>query len=396
MGVNKFGSNIISIKEKIDKLVEEHLKTIGKSGNKNVFCTSLELAEITGKNHFDVLQDIEIVYEKLSEIEKLSKDKDSEKDALRFPGVRNNQHFVSINDIKENRFGIAKGHYLDEKGEMRPVICLDEVMYLTMINKYDNYTRYLMANFYVQLNQLTGYTVKQLSEMKEIQASTVEMIVWSKLCYDGIVKVLIEGDGRNNYKFIIKKNVSEDDKENAKINLETLNSSFWLGDSGKEMEAILETFDIKNWIPADRYLELTESIGSSYSSSRIVAELTRKEHFNVLNDIKSIIRDLYNKGIKESELANDFSEVTYKDSYGREKPSFNLSLAGFITIMGRYKVEINYRLAEFYVEHRDLVVDFEKALRTPKEDLIRGLEEHGKNFVNKNELLNEGEDKNDK
>ena len=394
MEVNNFGSNIISIKDKINKLVEEHLKTIGKSGNKNVFCTSLELAKITGKNHFDVLQDIEYVYEKLEEIEKLIKN--VEKDALRFPGTLNNQRFVNVSDIKDANFRVLKGQYMTEQGKAVTCYYLDEIMYLTMINKYDNYTRYLMANFYVQLNQLTGYTVKQLSEMKEIQASTVEMIVWSKLCYDGIVKVLIEGDGRNNYKFIIKKNVTEEDKDNAKINLDTLNSSFWLGDSGKEMEALLETFDLKSWIPADRYLELTESLDSSYSSSRIVAELTRKEHFNVLNDIKSIIRDLYNKGIEESELANDFSEVTYKDVYGREKPSFNLTLSGFITIMGRYKVEINYKLAEFYVEHRDLVVDYEKALRTPTEDLIRGLEEHGKTFINKNELLNEGDVKNDK
>ena len=394
MEVNKFGSNIIPIKDKIDKLVEEHLRTIGKNSNKNVFCTSLELAELTGKEHYNVLKDIDRVYEELSKIEKLIKS--DKKDALKFYGTLNNQRFVNISDIMDSNFRVLKGQYMTEQGKAVTCYYLDEVFYLTMINKYDNYTRYLMASFYVQLNQLTGYTVKQLSEMKEIQASTVEMIVWSKLCYDGIVKVLIEGDGRNNYKFIIKKNVTEEDKDNAKINLDTLNSSFWLGDSGKEMEALLETFDIKNWIPADRYLELTESMYSSYSSSRIVAELTRKEHFNVLNDIKSIIRDLYNKGIEESELANDFSEVTYKDAYGRDKPSFNLTLAGFITIMGRYKVEINYKLAEFYVEHRDLVVDFEKAMRTPVEDLIRGLEEHGKTFINKNELLNEGDVKNDK
>ena len=394
MEVNKFGSNIMSVKDKIDKLVEEHLRTIGKNSNKNVFCTSLELAELTGKEHYNVLKDIDRVYEELSKIEKLIKS--DKKDALKFYGTLNNQRFVNISDIMDSNFRVLKGQYMSEQG--KPVMCyyLDEIMYLTMINKYDNYTRYLMANFYVQLNQLTGYTVKQLSEMKEIQASTVEMIVWSKLCYDGIVKVLIEGDGRNNYKFIIKKNVTEEDKDNAKINLDTLNSSFWLGDSGKEMEALLETFDLKNWIPADRYLELTESLDSSYSSSRIVAELTRKEHFNVLNDIKSIIRDLYNKGIEETELANDFSEVTYKDAYGRDKPSFNLTLAGFITIMGRYKVEINYKLAEFYVEHRDLVIDYEKAMRTPVKDLIIGLEEHGKNFINKNELINEGDVKNDK
>ena len=391
---NKFGLNIISVKDKIDKLVEEHLKTIGKAGNKNVFCTSLELAELTGKEHKHVLRDIEDVYETLKEIDSLLKT--GEKDALKFGPVRKNQGFVSINDIKDKRFGIANGQYMDDKGEVRPVIYLDEIFYLTMINKYDNYTRYLMASFYVQLNHMTSYTVEELSKMKEIQVSTIEMIVWSKLCLDGVVKVLVEGDGRNNYKFIIKKNVTEDDKDNAKINLETLNSSFWLGDSGQEIEALLETFDLKGWIPADRYLDLTESLDSSYSSSRIVAELTRKEHYNVLNDIKSIIRDLYNKGIEETMLANDFSEVTYKDKYGREKPSFNLTLAGFITIMGRYRVEINYRLAEFYVEHRDLVVDYEKAIRTPVEDLIRGLEEHGKNFINKNELINEGDVKNDK
>ena len=50
-------------REQIKQMVELHTNNVG--GNGNVFCTSLELAEITGKSHNNVLADIEDMWYKV-------------------------------------------------------------------------------------------------------------------------------------------------------------------------------------------------------------------------------------------------------------------------------------------------------------------------------------------
>ena len=50
---------MVVIKDKVDELE-----------GTNVFCTSLDLARITGKDHKNVLRDIEDTYKKLVELEK--------------------------------------------------------------------------------------------------------------------------------------------------------------------------------------------------------------------------------------------------------------------------------------------------------------------------------------
>ena len=59
MGTLKKLRKMVVIEDKKDNLI-----------NTNVFCTSLDLARITGKEHFHILRDIEDTYKQLVELEK--------------------------------------------------------------------------------------------------------------------------------------------------------------------------------------------------------------------------------------------------------------------------------------------------------------------------------------
>ena len=47
---------------------------------------------------------------------------------------------------------------------------------------------------------------------------------------------------------------------------------------------------------------------------------------------------------------------------------YELDKVAFLTLMGRYYPEVNYKLAEFYVEHRDEVISYNRLTTT--DDII--------------------------
>ena len=47
---------------------------------------------------------------------------------------------------------------------------------------------------------------------------------------------------------------------------------------------------------------------------------------------------------------------------------YELDKVAFLTLMGRYYPEVNYKLAEFYVEHRDEVISYNRLIAT--DDMI--------------------------
>ena len=72
-----------------------------------------------------------------------------------------------------------------------------------------------------------------------------------------------------------------------------------------------------------------------------IAEITGKEHYNVLRDIKDEISKL---GTERAELIFELSE--YKDTTGRKLPMYIANIQGILQLGARYSADVRYRLIE--------------------------------------------------
>lgn len=77
-------------------------------------------------------------------------------------------------------------------------------------------------------------------------------------------------------------------------------------------------------------------------SSREIAELTEKEHFNVLADIRKMLADL---GITDLSF-----QGSYTDGTGRRLPLFNLPEDLTITLVSGYSVQMRHRIVKRWQE----------------------------------------------
>ena len=91
-----------------------------------------------------------------------------------------------------------------------------------------------------------------------------------------------------------------------------------------------------------------------------VAKITSKFHKNVTADIRSIINVLVKNDVSDDEIHKHFYESTYLDGSNRTQRMYILTTVGFITLLGRYFIEVNYRLANFYVNTKDYTINFDR------------------------------------
>jgi len=77
-------------------------------------------------------------------------------------------------------------------------------------------------------------------------------------------------------------------------------------------------------------------------SSREIAELTGKEHRNVMRDIRNMLEDLGEDVLK--------FERIYLDAYGREKPCFHLPKDLTITLVSGYSPVLRHRIVTRWME----------------------------------------------
>lgn len=359
--------------------------------NTYVFCTSLDLARITGKDHFHVLIDIEDTYRKLTELEKngvisnfmpkyITEDdkmfEDTEKvfksetgqnsldTGLTFGGTLKNQGEIPEKIVTQDyfpkllkNFRVVRSQYTTSQNKTAPMFALDEVFYLCMMNRYDDVIRYYMAKYYVE-------HTKEISKKPENLA-------------------LLSLDQLEDAKTIVKNNKKP--KKKGAIEIGTMDGYFgtesWLKTNWniyrmEEMEKILKTFNVRS----DKMNSLI--FEESYSNSLIVAETTGKLNKNVIRDVRSIIENLTKKGVSNEEITEHFKESSYTDASGKSNPMISLDKIGFITLLGRYRTEVNYLLAEFYVyntathiEYEDLInvniAAINKAINLKKKIIIR-------------------------
>ena len=72
-----------------------------------------------------------------------------------------------------------------------------------------------------------------------------------------------------------------------------------------------------------------------------ISEITGKEHYNILRDIKDEISKL---GTERAELIFELSE--YKDTTGRKLPMYIANVQGVLQLGARYSADVRYRLIE--------------------------------------------------
>lgn len=89
------------------------------------------------------------------------------------------------------------------------------------------------------------------------------------------------------------------------------------------------------------------SLGVVTMSSREIAELTGKNHADVLRDIRNML-DVLKKD------ASSFAGI-YQDTYGREKPCFNLDRELTMTLVSGYDIQLRYRVVTRLAELEEKV-----------------------------------------
>lgn len=332
--------NITELKTKIEELVSIHNSMIP---NKNVFCTSLELAEITGKRHDNVLRDIEESFEKMRKIDETKFEepfatlaKSRETIDLRGLKVVTYIPIAPIADLKKD-FRLSEGSYLNSDGNMYKVYYMDEVFYLTMMNKYDDYIRFCMSMYYDLVKNSIPYDINELAKNDlSVLEEALDMLL-DKQIYDS--------EQVNNFTRQI--NIAE----------------------GKNYTAIMN--DHRRKI----FTEELKGIGDFFAQYGVgihdnenpltsvnVARINGKYHKHVTRDISSIIDTLTKNGVNSEEINKHFSETTYIDGNNRTQRMYTMSTVGFITLLGRYFIEINYRLAKFYVNTKDYALNFDRII----------------------------------
>ena len=354
----------MTVKERIEKMtkIERKEKNVYLEGTE-VFCTSLELATITGKQHKNVLRDIEEVFVKLLQREKWGKISNFSTNAemktlsakLDLTGSNLDAPRESIYDVLRvftpkvhctelsklsPYFRIALTEYKDAKGEIRPMYVMDEVFYLCMMNKYNDVIRYLMAKFYVERNDSLASDKTYIDGMRENELFAAREILMND-----------------------KEPCSQTDKTVEAIFKEGNYASpearqcLWSLCRMEEMERLLNSMRNYGKDYEDEFKNFL--FPNCYASSVVLARYWRKDHFHVLRDISSIREKLEESGVEVLLLKESFQDSWYKDVQGKEQKMIAMDKIGFLTVAGRYSFEINYRLAEFYVYNTSPTIKYE-------------------------------------
>lgn len=92
-------------------------------------------------------------------------------------------------------------------------------------------------------------------------------------------------------------------------------------------------------------IDVHQSNGVLVTTSRNIAEVFHKEHYNVIRDIKAILE----KCSPEFNALN-FEGVTYKDTKGEERPEYLLTKDGTTMLIMGYTGELAIKFKEAYIK----------------------------------------------
>lgn len=116
---------------------------------------------------------------------------------------------------------------------------------------------------------------------------------------------------------------------------------------------------------------VSERNGKPVTTSRKIAEVFEKEHYNVLRDIESL-------DCSGEFNALNFELVKYKDKKGEKRPEYIITKDGFVFLVMGYRGKKAAAFKEAYIKQFNAMEDFIKSIQTTKMDypaLTRAIEQ---------------------
>lgn len=128
-----------------------------------------------------------------------------------------------------------------------------------------------------------------------------------------------------------------------------------------------------------------ERKGVPVTTSRKIAKVFGKEHYNVLRDIENL-------DCSESFNAINFELVNYKDKKGEKRPEYIITKDGFVFLVMGYRGRKAAAFKEAYIKRFNDMEDYIKSVQTAKMDYpaltqaIKEIHDEPKNYHFSNEL----------
>lgn len=327
---------IMETKNYIDSMLALHENQNLPEG---VFSTSVEVANLIGKQHSHVLRDIDDFIKSIQEKDRFkfgltSKETQSinfyKQPAELVRDVQPEDRFT-FGGYSKNPLSLGRKWYFaidnqyNNSGRLERVYYLSRIGFLALISYYRGSVAYLLTKYYFALEEMLN-SDKSLSEY-DLLYFTPGSILYDVLSYLDNKKLSEQGH-------------TEHDRNIGKERMEHYIKSFHRD---------------RKWLNDPNYYILFEKLGMKYEKNNFNAitslELSRlfgKKHYNVMRDIRDIINTLKVDGIELD--PENFKLSNYKDSYGRSQSVYVLDKIGVVTLMTRYFKELNLTLAEYFVE----------------------------------------------
>ena len=349
----------------VDKCINEHKNHKYPEG---IICDTRYISEITHKNHFHILRDIDeliinlnnqgrrtfrevaktgLVAENQGGIIEVAKtglvaENKGEKEELAIFGSSSDLEYAKVGPVKENRdeidlkheFRIIEYYTLDKKGEMRKTYMLSPVAFLVLMCRYNDTIVYCLANFFFRV-------------MREIELSIDKLLNTNLDAVDEASELAYQRDSDNpTMREVFRENLPR-----------------YLALFGNQ----------KNVVELMTGIQHINKNGFCYATSLDVWKITGKtEHNKITRDIKSMMTKLKQDGF---DIDTHFVEAYRRLENGRTVKVFEMDEIGFLTIMGKYYSWVLYDLAKFYISMKDNIeISGEGLLYIKKEILVEAYE----------------------
>lgn len=348
--------------KRYEQILEEHRKDNIAEG---VFITSVELAELTGKEHYNVIRDIDSVIRNLlthnvilptwsinEKGEPMLAFIKTENGGLKSEGVLENSLNYEIYDESKVNTPLQEGERFrrvlikEDSGKDSPIYYLDEVAYLTMMGHYNLEIRIRLCIFYLMCKesrkiipeQLFNFTREQVEESIDIKYYIGDYFRGEKAIDDRL-------------------------EQEFKRMAEDFSNKYPKGDEIDMMGGLSKRFTDFS----------TKRHEGAYATSKDIALLTGKLHKNVLADIERTLKKV--ETIPDIVLDKDFKPTIYKSKQNKDVPMYDLSELGFLIIMSGYFDWIVYELSVFYINAVKAIRPEMSILLSLSDDVLQELSE---------------------